>query len=131
MSLRISKESDLMCYVCMMTYEHMFSCSSPCLFFSVSEPLPMKLRALPQSFWQQPNNTNSLSPGAVYPVLPPLSSLGAVKDEVESVPAGNSVCTVHIFYGGRWIGSTQGTWSSPFLRNVWVGLLRGYTGEYK
>ncbi|XP_021913908.1 uncharacterized protein LOC110827008 isoform X1 [Zootermopsis nevadensis] len=52
------------------------------------EPLPMKLRALPQSFWQQPNNTNSLSPGAVYPVLPPLSSFGAAKDDVESVAAG-------------------------------------------
>ncbi|KDR22336.1 hypothetical protein L798_01992 [Zootermopsis nevadensis] len=48
----------------------------------------MKLRALPQSFWQQPNNTNSLSPGAVYPVLPPLSSFGAAKDDVESVAAG-------------------------------------------
>ncbi|XP_049957783.1 uncharacterized protein LOC126474359, partial [Schistocerca serialis cubense] len=36
------------------------------------EPLPMKLRALPQSFWQQPNAAGGLSPGAVYPVLPPL-----------------------------------------------------------
>jgi hypothetical protein len=50
----------------------------------------MKLRALPQSFWQQPNHTNCLSPGVVYPVLPPLSSLGAVKDDVESVAAGNT-----------------------------------------
>jgi hypothetical protein len=55
----------------------------------VAEPVPMKLRALPQSFWQQPNHTNSLSPGAVYPVLPPLSSLGATKEEVDSVAAGN------------------------------------------
>ncbi|XP_046994333.1 uncharacterized protein LOC124606396 [Schistocerca americana] len=37
-----------------------------------AEPLPMKLRALPQSFWQQPNAAGGLSPGAVYPVLPPL-----------------------------------------------------------
>ncbi|XP_069683560.1 uncharacterized protein [Periplaneta americana] len=52
------------------------------------EPLPMKLRALPQSFWQQPNHTNCLSPGAVYPILPPLSSLGATKDDVENIAAG-------------------------------------------
>ena len=32
----------------------------------------MKMRALPQSFWQQPNNANPLSPGAVYSRLPPL-----------------------------------------------------------
>ncbi|KAJ9575727.1 hypothetical protein L9F63_007373, partial [Diploptera punctata] len=51
-------------------------------------PLPMKLRALPQSFWQQPNHTNCLSPGAIYPILPPLSSLGAAKDDVENVAAG-------------------------------------------
>ncbi|PSN38352.1 hypothetical protein C0J52_06937 [Blattella germanica] len=52
------------------------------------EPLPMKLRALPQSFWQQPNQTNCLSPGAVYPILPPLSSLGTTKDDVENIAAG-------------------------------------------
>ncbi|KAF4519958.1 hypothetical protein B566_EDAN005457 [Ephemera danica] len=34
------------------------------------EPLPMKLRALPQSFWQQPNQPTSMSPA--FPVLPPL-----------------------------------------------------------
>jgi hypothetical protein len=56
----------------------------------VAEPLPMRLRALPQSFWQQPNHTNCLSPGAVYPVLPPLASLGAARDDVESVAAGNT-----------------------------------------
>lgn len=33
----------------------------------------MKLRALPQSFWQQPNSVNTMSPGNMYlPVLPPL-----------------------------------------------------------
>merc|ERR1712107_717251 len=31
----------------------------------------MKLRSLPQSFWQQPNVENPLSPGAVYSTLPP------------------------------------------------------------
>ena len=51
----------------------------------------MKLRALPQSFWQQPNHTNCLSPGAIYPILPPLSSLGAAKDDVENVAAGKII----------------------------------------
>ncbi|XP_065298895.1 uncharacterized protein [Dermacentor albipictus] len=36
------------------------------------EPLPMKLRALPQSFWQQPDETSGVSPAIVMPVLPPL-----------------------------------------------------------
>ena len=38
-------------------------------FDPVSEPLPMKLRALPQSFWLQPND-NSTSPNTGS--LPPL-----------------------------------------------------------
>lgn len=33
----------------------------------------MKLRAFPQSFWQQPNKTPSVSPGTVY-CIPPLLS---------------------------------------------------------
>ncbi len=33
------------------------------------DALPMRLRALPQSFWQQPNQSN-VSPGSMY--LPPL-----------------------------------------------------------
>ena len=41
----------------------------------------MKMRALPQSFWQQPNNANPLSPGAVFSVLPPLP--GQAGPEVE------------------------------------------------
>lgn len=32
----------------------------------------MKMRSLPQSFWQQPNVENPLSPGAVFSTLPPL-----------------------------------------------------------
>ncbi|KAL8594616.1 hypothetical protein ACOMHN_011356 [Nucella lapillus] len=32
----------------------------------------MKLRALPQSFWQQPNVTQQVSPATMFPVLPPL-----------------------------------------------------------
>ncbi|KAK8763566.1 hypothetical protein V5799_033825 [Amblyomma americanum] len=39
---------------------------------SKKEPLPMKLRALPQSFWQQPDETSGVSPAIVMPVLPPL-----------------------------------------------------------
>ncbi|KAK4875656.1 hypothetical protein RN001_012078 [Aquatica leii] len=30
------------------------------------EPLPMKSRAFPESFWQQPNKTSLISPGNVY-----------------------------------------------------------------
>ena len=32
----------------------------------------MKQRALPQSFWQQPNVANPQSPGIIYSTLPPL-----------------------------------------------------------
>ena len=32
----------------------------------------MRLRALPQSFWQQPNNPTSVSPANAYSILPPL-----------------------------------------------------------
>ena len=32
----------------------------------------MKMRALPQSFWQQPNQANPLPPGSVFSTLPPL-----------------------------------------------------------
>lgn len=38
------------------------------------EPLPMRLRALPQSFWKQPNNPIAISPGNIFSSLPPLSS---------------------------------------------------------
>lgn len=40
------------------------------------DPLPMRLRALPPSFWQQPNQPN-VSPGTMY--LPPL-----FKNEIEN-----------------------------------------------
>ena len=39
---------------------------------SLTEPLPMKQRALPQSFWQQPNVANPQPPGIIYSTLPPL-----------------------------------------------------------
>jgi hypothetical protein len=38
------------------------------------DPMPMRMRSLPQSFWQQPNLPQSVSPATVYPVLPPLIS---------------------------------------------------------
>ena len=40
------------------------------------DPLPMKQRALPQSFWQQPNVANPQPPGVVCSALPALP-LGA------------------------------------------------------
>ncbi|GFN75878.1 hypothetical protein PoB_000238400 [Plakobranchus ocellatus] len=45
------------------------------------EPLPMKLRALPQSFWQQPNVAQQVSPATLFPILPPLPN----KDNEESL----------------------------------------------
>ena len=45
------------------------------------DPLPMRLRALPLSFWQQPNQPN-VSPGTMY--LPPL-----FKNEIDSVVDDN------------------------------------------
>ncbi|XP_059142094.1 mucin-2-like [Physella acuta] len=38
------------------------------------DPLPMKLRALPQSFWQQPNVAHQVSPATLFPILPPLTN---------------------------------------------------------
>ena len=32
----------------------------------------MRMRALPQSIWQEPNVPHNVSPATVYPVLPPL-----------------------------------------------------------
>jgi len=36
------------------------------------DPVPMRMRALPQSMWQEPNVPHNVSPATVYPVLPPL-----------------------------------------------------------
>nr|XP_054768816.1 uncharacterized protein LOC129276461 [Lytechinus pictus] len=44
-------------------------------YLTFVEPIPMRLRALPQSFWQQPNTVNSASPGSMYSVLPPLCKM--------------------------------------------------------
>ena len=43
----------------------------------------MKLRALPQSFWQQPNQANPLlPPGSAFSTLPPLPGQEADLDHV-------------------------------------------------
>nr|CAD7198349.1 unnamed protein product [Timema douglasi] len=59
-------------------WQHLFL--SPPLT-TCSDPLPMRLRALPQSFWQQPNKPTSLSPGAIFPVLPPLKEDNVSADD--------------------------------------------------
>ena len=46
----------------------------------------MRLRALPQSFWQQPNVPQNVSPATAYPVLPPLMNReGDMEGEIELV----------------------------------------------
>ncbi|XP_076451784.1 uncharacterized protein LOC143287572 [Babylonia areolata] len=50
------------------------------------EPLPMKLRALPQSFWQQPNVTQQVSPATMFPVLPPLCHKDTGEDMADVRP---------------------------------------------
>ena len=54
------------------------------------EPLPMRLRALPPSFWQQPNQPN-VSPGTMY--LPPLFKNGSIENGVveDNEDGGNSI----------------------------------------
>ncbi|XP_069121061.1 uncharacterized protein [Argopecten irradians] len=48
------------------------------------ESVPMRLRALPQSFWKQPNVPNQVSPANVFPSLPPLCSRESM-DEITDV----------------------------------------------
>ncbi|CAC5385493.1 unnamed protein product [Mytilus coruscus] len=38
------------------------------------DSVPMRLRALPQSFWKQPNCPSNVSPGNLFPSLPPLGT---------------------------------------------------------
>nr|CAD7428689.1 unnamed protein product [Timema monikensis] len=77
------------------------------------DPLPMRLRALPQSFWQQPNKPTSLSPGAIFPVLPPLKEDNVSADDgAPKKPWGYCIRNVVIGGGGGCIqtlaGSTHG-----------------------
>ena len=53
----------------------------------------MKQRALPQSFWQQPNLANPQPPGIIYSTLPPLPLNGEDATDmtpVEEVPSISS-----------------------------------------
>ena len=53
----------------------------------------MKQRALPQSFWQQPNLANPQPPGIIYSTLPPLPLNGEDASDmtpVEEVPSISS-----------------------------------------
>lgn len=49
------------------------------------DPIPMRLRALPQSFWQQPNTVNPASPGSMYSVLPPLCKMEQTNSDIAEV----------------------------------------------
>jgi len=46
----------------------------------VAEPLPMKLRALPSSFWEPPHTNQSPSPGYLFAPLPPLTREEAIHE---------------------------------------------------
>lgn len=50
------------------------------------DPLPMKLRALPQSFWQQPNVPQQVSPATNFRVLPPLCNRDTEEDMTDVRP---------------------------------------------
>ncbi|XP_011434467.1 uncharacterized protein [Magallana gigas] len=50
------------------------------------ESVPMRLRALPQSFWKQPNVPNPVSPAPLFPSLPPLGSKDSSEDITDMRP---------------------------------------------
>ncbi|KAK5645358.1 hypothetical protein RI129_006658 [Pyrocoelia pectoralis] len=54
------------------------------------DPLPMKFRAFPQSFWQQPNKTQIVSPGTVYFVED-----GSMEKEDIAESKGSSIESTH------------------------------------
>lgn len=68
-----------------------------------ADPLPMKLRALPNSFWVQPNKPANVSPGSVYPVLPPLTrdgdSASDRRPEMSIVTPANTDLLFSLFKG--------------------------------
>jgi len=62
----------------------------------------MKLRALPHSFWVQPNKPANVSPGSVYPVLPPLTREGDSSErrpEMSIVTPANTDLLFSLFKG--------------------------------
>lgn len=58
----------------------------------ITESVPMRLRALPQSFWKQPNVPNPVSPAPLLPSLPPLGS----KDSSEDISGELYFCTLKL-----------------------------------
>jgi hypothetical protein len=69
---------------------------------NLADPLPMKLRALPHSFWVQPNKPANVSPGSVYPVLPPLTRDNDTSDrrpEMSIVTPANTDLLFSLFKG--------------------------------
>lgn len=63
------------------------------MFCIATEPVPMRLRALPQSFWKQPNVPNPVSPAPLFPSLPPLGS----KDSSEDITGEFSNVKIDIY----------------------------------
>ena len=62
----------------------------------------MRMRALPQSFWQQPNVADSMPPSSTYPILPPLYS----KDSGEDV-TGEGICGSTVINNDRFMIKAQ------------------------
>lgn len=81
------------------------------IFVPLAEPLPMRMRALPQSFWQQPNVPHDVSPANAYPILPPLINREgeAVSGECPRLPIfeyPNFTCMMpSLCYFHRWAPS--------------------------
>ena len=73
------------------------------------EPLPMRLRALPMSFWQQPNQPN-VSPGVMY--LPPL-----FKNEIESVESNDELISEENKLIGEQAMQTSGSSATTTANN--------------
>lgn len=66
-------------------------------FWSFTDPLPMRMRALPQSFWQQPNVPQNVSPASSYPVLPPL----IIKEAEDGVISELAIISLNLQTTGR------------------------------
>ncbi len=59
----------------------------------------MKQRALPQSFWQQPNLANPVPPGAIYSILPPLCLNGDDENDLTPIEEVSSLSIMSPFQG--------------------------------
>ncbi|TRY79469.1 hypothetical protein TCAL_08923 [Tigriopus californicus] len=108
---------------------------------SRKEPLPMKQRALPQSFWQQPNNANPQPPGIVCAALPPLplggddmGDMTPVEEVTHGFFAMNSPSSANSFTPRDYVSSTSqegapgaptGLPNSPMASSTSSSLKRG------